>query len=51
MSEEIKNKILKWILENHEHHTEDEDTLMTNCIDGDFPYVNSVELEKFIKML
>jgi len=42
---EILEKIEKWLWENHEHHESDK------CIDSNKPYVNSVDLEKFIKKL
>jgi len=52
MNEETKAKILQWILENHEHHDMyDDDTPACDCYDGQYPYVNSLELEKFIKIL
>jgi hypothetical protein len=46
MDEETKAKILTWIFKSHEHHDEGCD-----CVDKDFPYVNSIELEKFINKL
>ena len=58
-------KIKQWIFDNHEHHhnsesfsidleTESqkyEDGKKCKCVDGNKAYVNSIELEKFIKTL
>ena len=41
-----KEDIRKWIFDNHDHH--DEEGI---CEDKDFPYVNSMDLEKFLKKL
>lgn len=64
MTEEARQEILQWIFDNHMHHDHtdvlvsgdggvgseyDED--FVNCEDSDMPYVNSLELEKFIKEL
>lgn len=52
MNEETKKKIIDWILANHEHHDmHDDDTPACMCYDAQYPYVNSLELEKFIKSL
>jgi len=54
MDEETRKKILDWIFKNHNHHKEcwcGNDSCEHNCYDADFPYVNSLELEKFIKKL
>ena len=52
MNKETKAKILKWILDNHEHHEEfDDDEYGCRCTDAKYPYVNSLELEKFINTL
>lgn len=39
---ETRNKLIKWIFENHDHHENND------CCEGDYPYVNSKELERFI---
>lgn len=57
MDEFTKGLILKWILDNHEHHawvqpdnpTYDEEPPV--CEEGDYPYVNSMALEEFIRSL
>ena len=64
MTEEVRQKILQWIYDNHSHHegsdrveldmgsgevTEHVDEY--ECFDGDKPYVNSLELEEFVKSL
>ena len=64
MSKEVKRQIIEWIFNNHQHHAgtpgismslESGDTTEmddeTICEDGDVPYVNSLELEKFIKSI
>ena len=65
MTEETREKIIKWIFDNHNHHSGAEHSSMplvddaefehfedeSTCPDGDSPYVNSLELEKFIKEL
>ena len=72
MNEEIKQKILDWILESHDHHGDFIEVSLPVrvkvdgkwveagsfsvdtkpwCWDGDKPYVNSLELEEFIKSL
>lgn len=51
IDEFTKTRIKQWILENHDHHAEDETTLRTDCVDGDSPYVNSKDLEDFIESL
>ena len=64
MTEETRQKILEWIYNNHEHHEGsdrvelDLSTGVTKshmdeykCPDGNKPYVNSLDLEKFIKEL
>lgn len=55
MKKEIKDLILKWIFENHEHHiggeTSDRRNIDPYCEDGDEPYVNSLKLEEFIKSI
>lgn len=40
-------KLKQWIVDNHEHHTQDFDA-DNLCPNGDRPYVDSLELEKFI---
>lgn len=50
MTKEEKKKILDWIFANHEHHIEiDQYSTDAPLICEDAPYVNSLELEKFIK--
>lgn len=55
MNEEIKKKIVEWIFNNHQHHDGHtpcgDDECGGGCVDNDYPYVNSIELEKFIKSL
>lgn len=64
MDEVIKEKIIQWILNNHMHHECSELNSInlknckieyspgtTACVDGNYPYVNSLELEKFIESL
>lgn len=46
----MKDQILQWIYENHDHH-ENADEDVAGCVDKDYPYVNSMELEKFIRSL
>lgn len=51
MDKQTQEVILKWIFDNHQHHSEADlnvDSFQTICDDGDQPYVNSLELEKFI---
>ena len=50
MNEETYNKIKKWIFDNHEHHhmEDDHDDNSSKCSEGNYPYVNSLFLEKFI---
>lgn len=61
MTEEIKTKILQWIMDNHEHHEGSDRTEMNLsdgyvvthkdeflCNDGNKPYVNSLALEEFV---
>jgi len=38
--EKIVDAVVKWIFENHDHH-----------VDSEMPYVDSLELEKFVKSL
>ena len=41
-------KIIKqWIFDNHQHHEDGEDG-ETHCVNGDRPYVDSLEVEKLI---
>jgi major membrane immunogen (membrane-anchored lipoprotein) len=62
--EEVKQKIVDWIIKNHEHHEGSDRAEMTLsdgkivthkneylCTDGNYPYVNSLELVKFIEQL
>lgn len=55
INEKTRKEILFWIFDNHEHHKDDyskESKIKINkCFDSEFPYVNSIELEKFIKKL
>lgn len=54
MKQEDKDKIIAWIGQNHQHHSEIElitDTVVPVCIDNNFPYVNSIDLVNFIKSL
>lgn len=43
MLEKEKKEILEWIFNCHHHHEDGSD-----CYYNAFPYVNSIELEKFI---
>lgn len=45
MDEKTREKIIKWIFDNHEHHE------FGYCEEFDSPYVNSMKLEEFIKSL
>lgn len=48
----IKDKILEWVYANHDHHEFTDEELpkgVYGCFDRQYPYVNSIELEKFIK--
>lgn len=62
--EEIKQKVIDWIIENHQHHEGSDraemrlpDGKITTykddylCTYGNYPYVNSLDLEKFIREL
>ena len=59
MTEDVRQKILKWILDNHQHHAHEDievpdksgyyDEVWSDCEDASYPYVNSLDLEKFIK--
>lgn len=58
MDEKTRQKIIQWVFDNHDHHDEAtiqeiDGTYSTElvCTDGEYPYVNSLELEKFIKSL
>ena len=54
MKEETKEKILNWIYKNHHHHEFCDEELSKDfkgCYDNDYPYVNSLKLENFIKNL
>lgn len=61
MSDEVRQQILTWIMDNHEHHAYEDierqdgsgtfDEVWVDCTAADSPYVNSLELEKFIKSL
>lgn len=61
MNEEVRKKIIEWIFENHMHHsyedvpregtTDEYDEKFVDCDEAEYPYVNSLELEKFIKEL
>ena len=47
-------KLKEWIFENHHHHAFADEKLPDNCQgceDRNWPYVNSIALEKFIKKL
>ena len=48
LTHETKEKIKKWIFDNHMHH---EDSPTNDCQEADAPYVNSLNLEKFIESL
>lgn len=64
MTEETRQKIIQWIYDNHMHH-DHEDILVkgdggigseytekwVDCQEAEYPYVNSLDLEKFIKGL
>jgi hypothetical protein len=60
--ERMKEKIIQWIFDNHMHHDYEEvlvkcgppaiyDEKYVGCQDAQYPYVNSLDLEKFIKEL
>lgn len=64
MDKQAQQAIIKWIFDNHQHHEGSDRTEMNLsdgyvvthkdeylCQDGDEPYVNSLELEKFILSL
>jgi hypothetical protein len=57
VTQEERDLIVKWIFDNHEHHTDvapnanTPDISYPVCNDGDYPYVNSLALEAFIKGL
>jgi hypothetical protein len=51
MTEEVRQKIIQWIFDNHQHHDYAGGNRYLDCPDADQPYVNSIELEKFIKEL
>lgn len=59
MTEKIKQKIVQWIFDNRQYHTPignvyDPDAAPIDkdeCVWDENPYVNSLELEKFIKSL
>lgn len=61
MTEEVREKILQWIFDNHNHHDYEDiprndgsgisDEKFVDCPESDYPYVNSLDLEKFIKEL
>jgi len=45
-------KIKKWIFDNHMHHNNEFiEEIVKPCSESDSPYVNSLELEKFIEKL
>jgi hypothetical protein len=45
-----QEKILKWIFDNHDHHIEyDQHHTAEPLVCEDYPYVNSIKLEKFIE--
>jgi len=46
MNEDIKKQIIKWIFDNHFHHDNVDD-----CDEAESPFVNSLDLEKFIESL
>jgi hypothetical protein len=61
---DIKKQIIDWIVENHEHHEGSDRAEMSLsdgkivthkdeylCTDGNYPYVNSLELVRFIEQL
>ncbi len=41
----LKKEIIDWVIKNHDHHTG------KKCVDHDYPFVNSLALEKHIKSL
>lgn len=54
MTPEMLAKIKQWISDNHQHHLDDygrQDVYTATCPVGDCPYVNSLELEKFLEGL
>lgn len=61
ISEKTRQIILQWIYDNHLHHDHEEilregstniyDEKWVDCDEAEYPYVNSIELEKFIKEL
>lgn len=61
MDEITRQKIIQWIFDNHMHHdyedipiegtTDEYDEKYVDCAESEYPYVNSLELEKFIKEL
>lgn len=52
MTEEVKAEIVKWIFDNHEHHEFSYDGMDDDIqLCSDRPYVDSLDLEKFIKEL
>ena len=61
MNEDTKKAILQWIHDNHRHHAYEDvprdgedgvfDEKWVDCPEASYPYVNSLELEKFIKSL
>lgn len=64
MTEETRKQILEWVYDNHQHHAGAKSVSMdldtgkvtendgeSECWDGDKPYVNSLDLETFIKEL
>lgn len=40
-------EIKKWVVDNHNHHI-GADENVEGCVDKDYPYVNSLELEKLL---
>ena len=50
MNDAIFDKIIEWIFTHHNHHwlENDTDDNSFKCDEGDYPYVNSIELEDFI---
>lgn len=46
----IEHKLKRWIFDNHEHHTDGDDSIEP-CWFGEKPYVDSLKLEKFIEEL
>lgn len=61
MDKKTQEAILKWIVANHMHHdyedvlregtTDEYDEKWVDCAEAEYPYVNSLELEKFILSL